>query len=451
MADILHSTWPKTTTSIDNYLSILPDLSKGEKMLIKILKLIAIAGMMLLVVSCNQSEAAKPGTNPNSDQPQSSQADQSNQSQSSQSKENTLSEFQGGITVRDGYDQALPKALEWSPTAVLSEVYETPINLEGKSKSWIYYFADDALKSPEDRSMGFYVIVGENGVTEAKPGNINVGENLLPANIADWQIDTSQALAACEHLGGTELRAANPAIYEGAWLRLYDYLVPNNMPQPTSKNIYWIITYRDPAVGQAMTCEVDGNNGKVFKLSIDLADDTSVKTITALTGYPTALAKAQEWNPDASLLSVSVEYPSDNQNWPIGGVAKYWRYEFIVLPAPSEGDYQPSYTIVVGASGLMNFRAGSSYTYANYGSQADWVIDSDEAFRTSEENGGKDYRDQHSDASFGMQLVFGFYPIDELNTSKNVRWETGYGSETDYENELHFQIDGTNGELVSQR
>jgi len=421
-------------------------------MLVKILKLVAIVGMTLLVVSCNQSEAAKPGITPSSNQPQSSQAAESNQSQSSQTKETTLSDFQGGITVRDGYDLARPKALEWSPTAILSEVSETPINLEGKSQSWIYYFADDALKSPEDRSMGFYVIVGENGVTEAKPGNINVGENQLQANIADWQIDSQQALAACEQVGVTEQRSANPAIYEAAWLRVYDYQVPNGMPQPTSKNIYWIITYRDPAVGQAMTCEVDGNNGKVFRLSMDLSNDPSIQPITALTGYPTALAKAQEWNPDANLLSVSVAYPTDNQTQPIGGVAKYWNYEFIVLPAPSGVDYQPAYDVVVGASGLMNFRPDFNYaSYVTYGSQADWVIDSDEAFRISEENGGKVYRDQQSDAKFGMELIFGFNPIDELNTSKNVRWETGYSSESDYENELYFQIDGTTGELVSQR
>ena len=420
-------------------------------MRIKIFKLVAIVGMMLLVVSCNQSEAAKPGTTPSSNQPQSSQAAESNQSQSSQSKENTLSDFQGGITVREGYDQALPKALEWSPTAILSEVYETPINLEGKSQSWIYYFADDILKSPEDRSMGFHVIVGETGVTESKPGNINIGENLLQANITDWQIDSQQALAACEQFGGAELRSANPAIYEAAWLRVYDYLVPNEMPQPTSKNIYWIVTYRDPAVGQAMTCEVDGNNGKVFRLSIDLSDDPSIQPITARSGFNTALAKAQEWNPDATLLSVSVEY-LDDQTSPIGGLAKYWRYEFIVLPAPTDADYQPAYTVVVGASGLMNFRPGSTYaSYVTYGSQADWVIDSDEAFRVSEDNGGKAYRDQHTDAKFGMELIFGLYPIDELNTSKNVRWDTGYESESDYENELYFQIDGTTGELVSQR
>ena len=230
-------------------------------MLIKLFKLVAIVGMLLLVVSCNQSKAANPGTTPGSDQPQSSQADDNQEQQSSQTKENTLSEFSGGITVREGYDQALPKALEWSSTAVLSEVNESPINLEGKSKSWIYSFADDTLKSPEDRSMGFYVIVGETGVTEAKAWDISVGDNLLQANIADWQIDTSQALAACEQVGGSELRADNPAIYVAAWLRVYDYQVPNGMPQPTSKNIYWIISYRDPMEGPSMSCEVDGNNG----------------------------------------------------------------------------------------------------------------------------------------------------------------------------------------------
>jgi len=197
---------------------------------------------------------------------------------------------------------------------------------------------------------------------------------------------------------------------------------------------------------------VDGNNGQVFRLSIDLSADPSIEKITALTGYKTALAKAQEWNPTATLLSVYTENASDDQTRPIGGVAKYWRYEFIVLPAPTDADYQPAYTVVVGASGVMNFRAGSTYaSYVTYGSQADWSIDSDEAFRISEENGGKAYRDGHSDAEFGMVLIFGFVPVDELNTSKNVRWGTGYESETDFENELHFQIDGTTGDIVNQR
>jgi len=137
---------------------------------------------------------------------------------------------------------------------------------------------------------------------------------------------------------------------------------------------------------------------------------------------------------------------------PIGGVAQYWHYQFIILPGPNGVDYQPAYDVVVGSAGLINFRAGSAYAdYVTYGNQADWITDSDEAFRVSEENGGKTYRDQHSDAQFGMQLTFGFYPIDELNTSKNVAWNTGYSSESDFENELSYQIDGTTGELVSQR
>ena len=206
-------------------------------MLAKVLKLVAIVGVMLLLIGCGGTDAAKPGTTPGSDQPQSEQPP-ANQPQPNPSNENNLSAFPGGITVREGYDQALPKALEWSQTAVLSEVNETPINMEGKSKSWIYYFADDALKTPEDRSMGFYVIVDEKGVTEAAPGNISFGENLLQANFPDWQIDASQALAACEQVGGAELRSTNPAIYAGAWLRMYDYQVPNGMPQPTSKNVY---------------------------------------------------------------------------------------------------------------------------------------------------------------------------------------------------------------------
>jgi hypothetical protein len=421
-------------------------------MLTKLLRLIAIAGVVLIAVSCKQSGATESGTDTTTNQSQSSQAESSSQSQSNQPDSNNPSAFQGGITVRDGYEQALPKALEWSPTAILSEVIESPINQEGKSQLWIYYFADDALKSPEDRSMGFYVIVGEQGVTEAKPGNIYTGENQLQANITDWQIDASQALAACEQVGGAELRTANPAIYERAWLRVYDYQVPNGMPQPTSKNIYWIISYLDPSEGPTMTCEIDGYTGEVFRLSKDLLDDASVQPITAKTGFPTALAKAQEWNPEATLLSICVEFPNDDRTGPIDGVAKYWRYQFIVLPAPSEVDYQPAYDVVVGSNGLMNFRAGQAYaSYATYGSQADWVIDSDEAFRVSEENGGKAYRDQHSDAQLGMELTFGFYPIDELNTAKNVRWDTGYSSESDYENELYYQIDGTTGELVSQR
>jgi hypothetical protein len=442
----------ETTTSTKNSSLNIPDRDMGVKMRQQILKLVVIVVMMFLIVSCNQSKAGGSGTNPNSNQTQSSQSGSSSQAQSGQTDQSNPSTFQGGITVRAGYDQALQKALEWSSTAILSEVAQTTINLEGNSKSWIYYFVDDVLKSPEDRSMGFYVIVGENGVTEAKPGNIPIGENLLQANVADWKIDTSQAVAACEQIGGSDLRAANPAISMEAWLMMHDYQIPNGMPQPTLKNVSWIITYHEPGKAQAMTCEVDGNTGEVFRLSKELSTDPSAQPITAKTGFPTALAKAQEWNPNATLLTVYVEYPFDDRTGPIGGVAQYWHYQFIVLPAPSGVDYQPAYDVVLGSGGLMSFRAGSTYaSYVTYGSQADWVTDSDEVFRVSEENGGKAYRDQHSDAQFGMQLTFGFYPIDELNTAKNVRWDTGYSSESDYENELYYQIDGTNGELVSQR
>lgn len=419
-------------------------------MSIKIIKLVVCLGIILLMVSCSSAKSDDQGS-PNVNQTQSSQ-NGNNQPQNDQANSDNPSNFKGGITVREGYEQALPKALEWSASAILEEVAPTLINLDGKSNSWMYYFADDALKSPTDRSMGFYAIVGEKGVTEAKPGNIAVGENLLQASLDDWKIDASQALAACEQVGGSELRATNPALSMEAWLRMYDYQVPNGMPQPTSKNLYWIISYREAGQAQVFTCEVDGNTGQVFRLNKELSSDASVLPISAKTGFPTALKKAQEWNPAATLLSVSMEYPDDNRSGPIGGVAQYWHYLFIVLPAPSGADYQPAYDVVVGAAGLMSYRAGSTYaSYVTYGSQEDWVTDSDEAFRVSEDNGGKDYRDQHSDAQFGMALTFGFYPIDELNTTKNVRWDTGYSSESDYENELQFQIDGTTGQVVSQR
>jgi hypothetical protein len=418
----------------------------------KLMRLILIVGISLLTLSCGQSKTGEQATNPSNDQNQSSQSGSSNQQQENQANANNPSEFNNGITAREGYEQALPKALEWSSTAVLEEVNQTTINIEGKSKSWIYYFADDMLKSPTDRSMGFYVIVGEKGVSEAKPGNISVGDNLIQANIDDWKVDAGQALAACDDAGGSELRSTNPALAMDAWLKMYDYKDPAGMPQPTLKNISWTIFYHELGEAQAMTCEVDGYTGVVFRISKELATDASIKFITAKNGFPTALAKAQEWNPAATLLSVRVEYTDENRTGPVGGLAPYWHYQFIVPPAPSGVDYQQAYDVVVGPNGLMNFRASSTYAdFATYGNQSDWVIDSDEAFRISEPNGGKDYRDQHSDAQFGMELNFGFYPIDELNTMKNVRWYTGYSSESDFENELQFQIDGTTGDVVSQR
>src|SRR5512135_1943217 len=106
----------------------------------KIVKLLVIIGMAVVIVSCGKSTPGGPGTNPSSDQTQSSQPSNSSQAQSGQVDETSPSAFQGGITAREGYEQALQKAVEWSPSAILSEVAQTTVNLEGKSTRWIYYF-----------------------------------------------------------------------------------------------------------------------------------------------------------------------------------------------------------------------------------------------------------------------------------------------------------------------
>lgn len=416
-------------------------------MISKMHKIAALVVALILGLSCNLPRGVSRVAAPNPTQPQSSQPGEA--FPAAPAVPAVPAALQGGITARAGYDQALPKALEWRSTAVLAEVSETPVDLEGKSTSWAYYFTDDLLQSPEDRSQGFVVIVGEDGVRETRLGTINIGENYLQADINDWQVDADQALAACEGAGGSALRAAYPAITLGAWLKMYDYQVPFEMPQPTSKNVSWIIVYHEPALGPVMTCEVDGSRGSVFRLSIDATDDPPVEAITARAGFQMALSKAQEWNLAATLLSASVDFLTDEDAPPFDGMAKYWRYEFIVLPAPADSDYQPAYFVSVSSAGLMNFRAGFTYaSYVAYGSQADWVIDSDEAFIVSEANGGKAFRDLHSDAKFRMELVFGFNPVDELNTSKNVAWRTEYSSERE-DAELYLQIDAASGELVS--
>ena len=196
--------------------------------------------------------------------------------------------------------------------------------------------------------------------------------------------------------------------------------------------------------------QVDASSGKLYYLG-SRYDDPSAQPITARAGFNTALARAREWNPGATLLSARVEFPSGDKTWPVGGVARFWHYQFIVLPEPNGKDYQPAFDVVAGSSGLASFRAGETYTYAAVGNQADWSIDSDEAYRISEENGGKAFRDQHGSLVYGMMLNLGFNQAEPLNTSKNVRWSASYSMESDPYTKLDLQIDAASGKTVSKQ
>ena len=410
--------------------------------------LLSILAVMILLLSCNLPHAGAPAAaNPNQAQAGKSA---SQPGQPAQAAPGSPSAFKGGITARAGYDLALPKAQAWSPSAILWMVESTSVNLEGKSQAWTYYFADDTLTSPADRSLGFYAIVTEKGVTEAKPGNINVGAHYLQASTSDWKIEGEQALAACDQAGGSRLRAANPAVSMTATLRTYDQQAVNGMPQPSSKNVIWELGYQVPGKGSSLWCQVDASSGKLYYLG-SRYDDPSAQPITARAGFNTALARAREWNPGATLLSARVEFPSGDKTWPVGGVARFWHYQFIVLPEPNGKDYQPAFDVVAGSSGLASFRAGETYTYAAVGNQADWSIDSDEAYRISEENGGKAFRDQHGSLVYGMMLNLGFNQAEPLNTSKNVRWSASYSMESDPYTKLDLQIDAASGKTVSKQ
>lgn len=435
------------------------------------IRLFSLVAILCLMLSCSLPLAKAPAAGSNqAGQPQPTQpgsgssvenkpeatssASGNGAPQAEKTAQANRSNFKGGISARDGYVKALPEAQKWNSHAVLSGVGAYAINPQGLSKEWSYLFADDTLKLAADRKNGFIVIVGEKGVTSAKSGDINIVDRFIPADEQDWLIDSAQAVATCEQAGGSRLRADRPAVAFSADLSIGDYPPGDKItPQRSAKNIVWNINYGEhsAAGNYFLNCAIDGNTGKLFELSSSLDLISTVKPITAMTGYKMALAKAQEWNPGATLITAR-PYDSNNKLTLKDGTANAWTYIFIVLPEPQGANYQPAFEVTVSSEGLTVIHAHSDYAgHAAVGSQSDWLIDSDAVFATAEENGGKAFCEQHPDCKHNLWINLAFTPVETLNTSKNVRWSVTYYLENDEQTSLQLTIDGTTGKIVNQK
>lgn len=415
---------------------------------------------LVLALGCNLPNAiskvpvAQPGEAPS---PAQGQDTQPSPAPKDQPAANDPTDFQGGLTARQGYEVAIQKALEWNANAVLSDItlyHESPsTNREGKSTSWVYSFVDRTLKTPEDRSQGYYVIAGEKGVVDAQPATLNVAEDILQADPTDWQIDSDRAVEICEQNGGADYRAANPGVVIDPSMMLYDVKTSTGLPGQTEKNVLWYISYRVQATGIAMGFMIDGTSGRLYGLDAPLVSSDRYPPVTARAGLDQALAKAKEWDAGAALISVGAEFPGDEpKTGPVEGLARFWRYEFIILPQPEKGDFMRSLWVRTSAKGIFSFREMvDSIGYQTFGDPADWQVDSDQVYRLAEDNGGKAFREQNDNVVFGMGLHLAFYPVNDVTGSKQVLWEVGYSVKNDYEKELTLYIDAASGEVVETR
>jgi hypothetical protein len=198
-----------------------------------------------------------------------------------------------------------------------------------------------------------------------------------------------------------------------------------------------------------LNCNIDGTTGKIFALQPSLVASNSDNPVTARSHFDQVMAKAQEWDPGAVLVSVRNTNPEGGKTMLVEGKNPYWRYKFLSLPTIEGADFQRSFEIIEGPNGILGFQEFPDPAgYSTIGNSTDWVIDSDEAFRIAEESGGKAFREQYPNATVGMELNFGFYPVADLNTMKNVRWEILYSAEDDSDTEIIYYIDGTDGKLV---
>jgi len=148
-----------------------------------------------------------------------------------------------------------------------------------------------------------------------------------------------------------------------------------------------------------------------------------LKTFTAKEGYPLAEQKAREWSPNARLYQVKA-YDEVKLN----GKAAAWAYYF------ADPEMGKSYVVVIreGKVSGTDQRGWSRMECPEIGDATDWAIDSPEAIRTAEENGGKQCREEGSPL-LNPKLYFCNPPIE---------WEVYYlGC-------YRFLINATTGEVM---
>ena len=180
--------------------------------------------------------------------------------------------------------------------------------------------------------------------------------------------------------------------------------------------------------------------------------------ITAKEGYTLAEQKAREWNTDAVLLSAEAEYRFDipmekvKDIVDLEGKASKWKYSFIIANPQTEEDKHRWFFVTVSAEGIESFEEGLlAIPPASVGGVADWALDSPEAVKIAEENGGAKFRSQYPDAFIEAELSLVGPFMGYSDTSKNVKWKITYCRKSDLFNCKHFEIDGTTGKVVAMK
>ncbi len=180
--------------------------------------------------------------------------------------------------------------------------------------------------------------------------------------------------------------------------------------------------------------------------------------ITAKEGYTLAEQKAKEWNPKAMLLSASAEYKFDVALGKIesivglDGKAAKWEYSFIIANPQTEEDKHRWFFVTVSAKGIEAFEEGLlAIPPTSTGSVNGWVLDSPDAIKIAEENGGAEFRKEYPDAIIEAELNLTGPFLGYSDTAKNVKWTIKYCRKSDFMHCKHFEIDGTTGKVVAMK
>lgn len=178
-----------------------------------------------------------------------------------------------GITAKEGYPVALEEAKTWVSDPLLIDTgFDPPlfgpetVDEEGKGPRWRYTFGIADAQSDEEGSRRFEVWVTAKGVEESEErmGMYPISEASAVANVADWTIDSPQAVAAAEEAGGKAWREEQ----EGeVWIHPDLYLVTWGQTRGASKGAVWHVQYgqlpMNPDV-RSPTYFVDATTGEVL-------------------------------------------------------------------------------------------------------------------------------------------------------------------------------------------
>jgi len=160
---------------------------------------------------------------------------------------------------------------------------------------------------------------------------------------------------------------------------------------------------------------------------------------TALDAYPIALAKAQEWSPDAVLMQITITRLME-KNLGLPSDLPGWFYMFQVPGSPVEYYIKTVDGKVSGTTEAQPVIVGESpYKYVAI-DVAGLTLDSDDALRLFMDNGGRAYVAANADMLIDYRLV-------HLDSTPNPVWSIF--DATDLTAAPLFNVDAVNGKIVT--